>query len=47
MDVKFAFTLLLVALMILPAVGVAGYRLRRALRERDARRDSLDERERS
>jgi hypothetical protein len=34
-DGKFAFTLLLVALMILPAVAVAGYRFRRALRERD------------
>ena len=33
---KSAFTLLLVALMILPAVAVAGYRLRRALREREA-----------
>ena len=33
---KTAFVLLLVALMILPAVAVAGYRLRRALRERDA-----------
>jgi len=31
---KLAFTLLLVALMILPAVAVAGYRLSRALRER-------------
>jgi hypothetical protein len=37
MDSKIAFTLLLVALMILPAVAVAGYRFRRALRERDAR----------
>lgn len=33
---KLAFTLFLVALMILPAVAVAGYRFRRALRERDA-----------
>ena len=32
---KLAFILILVALMILPAVAVAGYRLRRALRERD------------
>jgi hypothetical protein len=32
---KLAFTLILVALMILPAVAVAGYRMRRALRERD------------
>jgi hypothetical protein len=38
MDLKLAFTLLLVALMILPAVAVAGYRLRRALRERDSAR---------
>jgi hypothetical protein len=37
-DVKFAFTLLLVALMILPAVAIAGYRFRRALRERDRQR---------
>lgn len=36
MDARLAFTLILVALMILPAVAVAGYRLRRALRERDA-----------
>ena len=34
---KLAFTLFLVALMILPAVAIAGYRFRRALRERDAR----------
>jgi len=34
-DARLAFTLLLVALMILPAVAVAGYRFRRALRERD------------
>lgn len=33
---KTAFTLFLVALMILPAVAVAGYRFRRALRERDS-----------
>jgi hypothetical protein len=32
---KLAFTLILIALMILPAVAVVGYRLRRALRERD------------
>ena len=32
---KLAFTLFLVALMILPAVTVAGYRFRRALRKRD------------
>jgi hypothetical protein len=45
---KTAFTLLLVALMILPAVAVAGYRFRRALRERDAQRALLPEhRERS
>jgi hypothetical protein len=31
---KLAFTLILVALMILPTVAVAGYRFRRALRER-------------
>jgi hypothetical protein len=37
---KLAFTLILVALMILPAVAVAGYRFRRALRERDARENS-------
>ncbi|MGZ8285746.1 MAG: hypothetical protein ACXWUZ_08440 [Allosphingosinicella sp.] len=37
---KLAFTLFLVALMILPAVAVAGYRFRRALRERDAQRTS-------
>jgi hypothetical protein len=37
-DAKIAFTLLLVALMILPAVAVAGYRFRRAVRERDRRR---------
>jgi hypothetical protein len=36
--VKLAFTLLLVALMILPAVAVAGIRLRRALRERDEKK---------
>jgi hypothetical protein len=35
MDGKLAFVLLLVALMILPAVAVARYRFRRALRERD------------
>ena len=35
MDARIAFTLLLVALMILPAVAVAGYRFRRALRERE------------
>jgi hypothetical protein len=35
MDAKIAFTLLLIALMILPAVAVAGYRYRRAIRERD------------
>ena len=34
---KLAFTLILVALMVLPAVAVAGYRFRRAIRERDAR----------
>jgi hypothetical protein len=32
---KVAFTLILIALMVLPAVAVAGYRFRRALRERD------------
>ena len=32
---KLAFTLILIALMILPAVAVAGYRWRRALRERN------------
>ena len=32
---KLAFTFFLIALMILPAVAVAGYRFRRALRERD------------
>jgi hypothetical protein len=37
-DARLAFTLLLVALMILPVVAVAGYRLRRALRERDRER---------
>lgn len=37
---KLAFTLFLVALMILPAVAVAGYRFRRALRERDAQMKS-------
>jgi hypothetical protein len=40
---KLAFTLFLVALMILPAVAVAGYRFRRALRERDAARSKGDE----
>jgi hypothetical protein len=39
-DSKIAFTLLLVALMILPAVAIAGYRYRRALRERDSRKNS-------
>jgi hypothetical protein len=34
-EARDAFALLLVALMILPAVGVAGYRFRRAIRERD------------
>jgi hypothetical protein len=34
---KLAFTLFLIALTILPAVAVAGYRWRRALRERDAK----------
>jgi hypothetical protein len=34
-EARDAFALLLVALMILPAVGVARYRYRRALRERD------------
>jgi hypothetical protein len=34
---KLAFTLILVSLMILPAVAVAGYRWRRALRDRDAK----------
>ena len=34
---KTAFVLFLVALMILPAVAVAGYRWRRAQRERDAK----------
>jgi hypothetical protein len=34
---KLAFTLLLVALTILPAAAVAGIRLRRALRERDGK----------
>jgi hypothetical protein len=37
-DAKIAFTLLLVALMILPAVAVAAYRFRRAIRERDRQR---------
>jgi hypothetical protein len=37
-DSRLAFVLLLVALMILPAVAVAGYRFRRALRERDLER---------
>ena len=36
MDGRDAFALLLVALMILPAVGVARYRYRKALRERDS-----------
>jgi hypothetical protein len=41
-EARDAFALLLVALMILPAVAVAGYRYRRALRERDSRkRDGL------
>ncbi|HYW16439.1 MAG TPA: hypothetical protein VE891_09845 [Allosphingosinicella sp.] len=40
MDARDAFALLLVALMILPAVAVAGYRYRRALRERDRRKNS-------
>jgi hypothetical protein len=35
MEARDAFALLLVALMILPAVGVASFRYRRALRERD------------
>jgi hypothetical protein len=39
-DAKIAFTLLLVALMILPAVAVAGYRYRRALRERDREKNA-------
>jgi hypothetical protein len=34
---RVAFTLILIALMIMPAVAVAGYRWRRALRERDAK----------
>jgi hypothetical protein len=34
-DSRLPFVLLLVALMILPAVAVAGYRFRRALRNRD------------
>jgi hypothetical protein len=38
-EARDAFALLLVALMILPAVGVASYRYRRALRERDARKN--------
>ena len=33
---KTAFVLFLVALMILPAVAVAGYRFRRAIRAREA-----------
>jgi len=37
-EARDAFALLLVALMILPAVAVAGYRFRRAIRERDARK---------
>ena len=40
MDSRDAFALLLVALMILPAVAVAGYRYRRALRERDKRKQN-------
>jgi len=40
MEARDAFALLLVALMILPAVAVAGYRYRRAIRERDARKNS-------
>jgi hypothetical protein len=40
MEARDAFALLLVALMILPAVAVAGYRYRRALRERDAGKNS-------
>ncbi|HEX8381138.1 MAG TPA: hypothetical protein VF619_11400 [Allosphingosinicella sp.] len=40
MDARDAFALLLVALMILPAVAVAGYRYRRALRERDRQKNS-------
>jgi hypothetical protein len=43
-DGKIAFTLLLVALMILPAVAVAGYRFRRAIRERDAAHGKGEER---
>jgi hypothetical protein len=39
-DSRLAFVLLLVALMILPAVAVAGYRFRRALRERDRQGNS-------
>ena len=35
MDARDAFAFLLVALMILPAVAVASYRYRRALKERD------------
>ncbi|HET9638383.1 MAG TPA: hypothetical protein VFP12_04175 [Allosphingosinicella sp.] len=37
---KLAFLLFLVALMILPAVAVAGYRFRRALMERDRQKNS-------
>lgn len=44
---KLAFTLFLVALMILPAVAVAGYRFRRALRERDSRKNSPPDEERN
>jgi hypothetical protein len=39
-EARDAFALLLVALMILPAVAVAGYRYRRALRERDRQENS-------
>jgi hypothetical protein len=39
-DGKLAFVLLLVALMILPAVAVARYRWRRALRRRDEEKNS-------
>jgi hypothetical protein len=39
LPMKLAFTLILVALTILPAVAVAGYRFRRALRKRDAGKD--------
>jgi hypothetical protein len=44
-DSRDAFALLLVALMILPAVAVARYRYRRALRERDSAAPSLPGRE--